>query len=402
MNAPPESNPAIPASPVPAIGTDRHRLVDGLRGIALLGIVIVNVEFILQHPNIGWKGDTSSVDLVTQWIVTTFAVLKIYPLFALLFGYGLSVQLARSTKRGGTLGQRYARRMVGLVILGALHAVVFFPGDILVIYAAVGAIAYFLRRLPSSTLIRIAAVVYGTASVFWLVVGAAFAILGVSINEPASSESLAILSAGSFAQVVGYHLLTWPATALTLALLQGPAALACVLVGIALGRTDVFTNPTAYRGRAWRVLLIAGAIGVVGGALGATLSIGGGELAALGLMIGFAVAPAVCAAYIAALMLAWASLPTFATRLLQACGRMSLSVYLLQSVVLSTLAYGYGAGLFAELSPLAGVNLAVGVWLGLSLCAILWLRFARFGPAEWALRSFSYWRVQPLRSRRDS
>ncbi|QYH35128.1 DUF418 domain-containing protein [Salinibacterium sp. M195] len=399
MNAPAETAADSPVSSPQAITKDRHRLVDGLRGVALLGIVIVNVEFILQHPNAGWRGDTSTVDLVTQWFVTTFAVLKIYPLFALLFGYGLSVQLARVAQRGDTLGPRYARRMLGLVILGVLHAVLFFPGDILVIYAAVGTIAYFLRRLSSSSLIRIAIVVYATASVLWLMAGGALAIMDVPLDEPVSAESLAILTTGGFADVIGYHLLTWPATMLTLALVQGPAAFACVLVGIALGRTDILTNPGAYRGRARRVLLIAGSAGLIGGAVGATLSVNGGEFTALGLMVGFAVAPALCAAYVSALMLMWASLPQFVSRLLQASGRMSLSVYLLQSVVLSTLAFSYGAGLFGLLSPLAGVSLAVGVWIGLSLFAMLWLRFARFGPAEWMLRSLSCWRVQPMRDR---
>ena len=98
-------------------------------------------------------------------------------------------------------------------------------------------------------------------------------------------------------------------------------------------------------------------------------------------------------------VLAWPRVPRILMNRLQSPGRMSLSVYLLESVALSTLAYGYGLGLFNVLSPLRGVVLAAGVWAGLCLFATCWLRFVRFGPAEWALRSFSYWRLQSLRDR---
>lgn len=76
---------------------------------------------------------------------------------------------------------------------------------------------------------------------------------------------------------------------------------------------------------------------------------------------------------------------------------MSLSIYLLESVVVSTLSYGYGAGLFGEVGALESIPLSLGIWLALSFGAIFWFRFARFGPAEWALRTFTYLRRQPLR-----
>jgi uncharacterized protein len=78
---------------------------------------------------------------------------------------------------------------------------------------------------------------------------------------------------------------------------------------------------------------------------------------------------------------------------------MSLTVYLAQSIVATTLAYGYGFGLFGDIGPLEGLALSVALWLALCFASLLWLRFARFGPFEWLLRSFTYRRMQPLRAR---
>jgi len=193
----------------------------------------------------------------------------------------------------------------------------------------------------------------------------------------------------------------WTTALGILMLLQGPAAFAFVLAGIVLGRTDILSSPLAHRAQARRTLLIAGPVGVITAAAGATLYISGAELTGPGFAIGFLAAPAISVAYVALLLLLWPVLPGAISRLLQAAGRMSLSVYLLQSVVLSTLSYGYGLGLFSQLSPLPGTVLAISVWLALSLFSLAWLRVARFGPAEWVLRSVSYGYPQPLLRRRE-
>lgn len=374
----------------------RDQLVDGLRGLALLGIVIVNVEFIMQHADIGWSKNTSAVDLAVRWFVVTFGELKIYPLFALLFGYGLAAQFDRALATGSPLRVRYARRMIALVILGAVHAVLFFPGDILIVYAAAGTIVFLMRRLPSASLIRAAVVIYAVASGVWLLVGTALALSGSSLDEPTSDAIAHTLADGSFGEVVNQHLTDWPTTLFFLALIQGPAAIAFMLAGMALRRTDILANPTRHRAAARRALIIVGPLGLIIGGIGAVLAIRGVEFGGLGFAISFLAAPPLSLAYVAALMLGWNRIPTRVRHLLQAAGRMSLSIYLLESVALSTLSYGFG--LLGRLSPLGGVLLAISVGVALSIFASAWLRCARFGPAEWVLRSVTYWRIQPFRT----
>jgi uncharacterized protein len=390
-----------PGGQAPTLLRDRHTLVDALRGAALLGIVIVNVEFIFQPAAVGWGEYTSTTDVIARWLVAAFAQLKIYPIFALLFGYGLSVQINRARKTGTEIGRRYSRRMGALLLLGIAHAVLFFPGDILVIYAFVGALAFLLRKRSSPFLLRLAIAVYGIAATVWVLLGFLAFFEGADFREQPSAASIQILTDGSFGTVIGNHLMDWTTALVLLVLVQGPAAFAFVLAGIILGRTDILSSPLSHRAQARRTLLIAGPIGVITSAVGATLYISGAEMTGLGFAIGFLAAPAISVAYVAFLLLVWPVLPGALLRLLQAAGRMSLSVYLLQSVVLSSLSYGYGMGLFGQLAPLPGTLLAVSVWMTLSLFSLAWLRVARFGPAEWVLRSVSYGHPQPLLRRRE-
>ncbi len=378
--------------------SQRHRLVDALRGCALLGISLVNVEFIVQHADIGWGAADTTVDLAIRWAVIALGQLKIYPVFALLFGYGLAVQLDRAAERGSRLGRRYARRMLGLVILGLGHALLFFPGDILVLYAVVGAAAYPLRRLSSRTLLRVAATVYAVAAALWLTAALVLMPVSEELTVPLPPEEITTLATGSFGDVVGVHSANWAETFGFLAVLQGPAAFAFFLAGVALGRTTMLSDPSSSRPLATRVLATIGLPALVVSMAAAALVLFGGSASLLGAAIGFAVAPAMALTYLAALSLLLAPGTGRFGQLLQAGGRMSLSVYLAQSVVLSTLSYGYGAGWFGVIGPGAGVALATVVWLGLLLFSAGWLRFFRFGPAEWLLRSLSYARWQRLRA----
>ncbi|MGB6005900.1 MAG: DUF418 domain-containing protein [Ornithinimicrobium sp.] len=381
----------------PVRGVDRHHVVDGLRGCALLGIVVVNVEFILQHSDIGWSEHTSALDLAARWAIIAFGQLKIYPIFALLFGYGLSVQLSRSASVSNGLGRRYARRMAGLVVLGALHGILFFPGDILLLYGVVGAACYPLRRLSSTALLAIAATVYAAASAVWLTVAIALLVEPVQLAGEVSATELAAYASGNVGDVLAQHVGAWPETAGFLFVVQGPAVCAFFLIGVVLGRTDVLRNPRAHALRLRRVALTCAILGTAVAGIGAALALFGGVAAPVGLAAGLVAAPVLACAYVAALALLLSARKVRGSGLLRSSGRMSLSVYLAQSVVLTTLAYGYGGGLFGHLGPVSGVVLAVCVWAALAGCSVLWLRYARFGPAEWALRSLSYARVQPLR-----
>jgi uncharacterized protein len=119
----------------------------------------------------------------------------------------------------------------------------------------------------------------------------------------------------------------------------------------------------------------------------------------LAFIAAFASPIALSLAYIAGMTLAW---PGLARRLpwlaagMQSAGRMSLSNYLAQSLILTSLFYGYGLGWFDRVGPLAGLALALVIYASQLVCSVLWFSYFRFGLVEWLWRSLTYWRVQPL------
>ena len=94
----------------PTAAGERHGFVDALRGFALLGILVVNIEFIVQPSELGWKSYEGGFDEVVRWLVVALGQTKVYPLFALLFGYGLALQLRKADAAGSDLWPRYRRR----------------------------------------------------------------------------------------------------------------------------------------------------------------------------------------------------------------------------------------------------------------------------------------------------
>jgi uncharacterized protein len=181
---------------------------------------------------------------------------------------------------------------------------------------------------------------------------------------------------------------------------QGPSALAAALAGVVLGRGDLLARPDRHRVLARRVLVRTAPLGLLGGALAATFLVAGERDDAAGVIgfgLQFAFAPLLTVAYVAGLALLIGAAPRGPAALLESGGRMSLSVYLLESVVAATLAAGYGAALYGDVGPAAGLALSVAIWGALMVASHAWLRVARFGPFEWLLRSFTYGRAQPLR-----
>lgn len=123
--------------------------VDALRGFALLGILVVNIGYMastyhgsgLEDP-----GFASPLDGAVRWFVTVFFEAKFFLLFSFLFGYSFTLQLDSAERSGARFAPRFLRRLAGLFVLGALHAVLLFPGDILTMYAVLGLILLAARR----------------------------------------------------------------------------------------------------------------------------------------------------------------------------------------------------------------------------------------------------------------
>jgi len=179
--------------------------------------------------------------------------------------------------------------------------------------------------------------------------------------------------------------------------------LALFLLGIFFVRIALFVerdrNPGAYK-----TMVLSG---LVGGLLlemvgGAAQQMGGGHTAAIWVtLVGFNIGiPALSMAYAGSVALACGRLPGSRVILwLAALGRTALTNYVGQSIIFGLLFYSYGLGLFGELSGTEALLLALPILIAQVLLSVAWLKLFRFGPLEWAWRTLTYGRLQPIRKR---
>ena len=388
----------------------RLAAIDALRGFALLGILLVNqaafrsgVAGMMPGGGLGAAGwRTTAIDAAIQWLVAGKFIL----IFAFLFGWGVHTQAARGEGFRG----RYLRRLLGLLLLGVVHATFFFAGDILAVYALLG---FFMLRpvrrdWPVRKLVRSAAILLAVQAVILLGLAAMVAAVpgdDVSLVEQAR-RSAEIYRTGDFWSVTTHRLGEFAAFALlaTLAML-GWGLLAMFRLGLAAAKTFAQGGLEAMRPTARRLLwpaLIGGlAANGVCAALAASLP---EPWASSALLAQIALsAPILSLGYLAAAVL-MLSTPA-GERLMSAlgtAGRMSLSIYVGQSVIMSLLYHGYGLGLASSISSAGSVLVCLVVYAALIAFSRLWLSVFRIGPLEWVLRSFTEWRWVALRPRSDA
>jgi len=379
------------------VSQKRQILPDQLRGFALLGIVVVNLPF-LAVSNVGiWELEFSNIsDKVVAFLIVALAQGKFYLLFAFLFGYSLSLTLnGKSTNRV----RRYLRRLVGLALLGIGHAYLFFIGDILMSYAVLGLILLFFIRRSTRTILVASAFSYTIgllllALVFFETLGAKNSTGGFISNPTALDTALK----GTFLDSVAGRAHALPEAILVQLVINCFPAMSMFLLGLAAGRVGLLSDPAKNK-TLWRKCVIVGVlVGLPAGITSAWLALvpddPTGVNAIAGVVVGFALAPALTAGYVG--VIALVSHRHFMSYA-EPAGRMSLSGYLGESILLATIFCGWGLGLFGVLSLTHALFVALGVWIALELFAKQWLRTFAYGPFEWILRSWSSLQVATFR-----
>jgi len=382
------ASPTLPDAPT----APEARLVtlDILRGIALLGIFIVNMLF-FSGPY-GYFGATAAQNELEQWLegfVRIFAQGAFYSLFSFLFGLGLALQL----RRGRAALPRFRRRLFVLLLIGLVHATLIWYGDILLTYAAGGFVLTFFAFRRSRVVVAWALVFFVLSSTAYLTAYD----LGLAgrapwLNLRAFSE---VFGSGTYLEVVRYQAqLVWREILNLPSFL--PTVLWLFLLGLLAGRSGLFERPN--RRVWWGILLAALPVALIfkgfyaywyitetynPSSVGYSFAIGG---------------PALMFVYLALLTLLLQR-PTWARRLalFGLAGRMALTHYLTQSVVCTLLFNAYGLGYFNELRLSVTLPLVLVIFALQVLFSRFWLARFRFGPAEWVWRSLTYGARQPLR-----
>lgn len=364
---------------------DRNGAVDALRMVALVGICVVNLPFLALPPGAMFAPADPGADAVAQFLVAWLVQGKVFLLFSFVFGWGVHVQERAAERAGAGFAGRYRRRLAGLAVLGALHAVLVFAGDILVLYALLGLAIWPFRTRSAAGLWRLARAMVPVA-----VIG--IGLLGVLLPAELPPEA-GPGQGGSFGEAVLWRLGAWPETFVFLLLFQGPLAFGAFAAGIAAARVGLFEEGSPHRERLGRALPLLLGLGLplnlaYAMAVGGMLS-GEDGLLALAAFAGLGLgAPLLAAAYLS-LILSWSEGLRLPDGLVQA-GRNSLSVYVLQGIVAGAIFGGYGVGLFGQVGQAGLAALAVAVALVAMAAVGIWAaRFGR-GPLEAMLRAATY------------
>jgi uncharacterized protein len=409
----------VAASPLAA--GERLVALDVVRGFALLGILLMNVEFFLRPVQalvLGREQWPQAVDRAAGWLVAAFVQGKFYILFALLFGMGFAIQLERWGRDGGPFAGRFLRRMAGLAAIGLLHATLIWYGDILFSYALIGVALLAFRRTPVRRLpawglaLVVVPLLVGTA-LRWQTGRSAERATGGGPAAQARAEYLAGVRAGA-AEAERVYRSGTPAEIQVQrvedARLQfgffpffAPGVLGIFLLGAWFVRAGVVADPEAHAAllrRLTRTGLALGApLAVAAMHLGADAGQADVSPHALGGHVVMQAASLLLGLAYFAGLLRIARRPGWVSRLapVAAAGRMALSNYLLQSILVTALAYGWGLGLYGRVPRATQLLLALAVW-GVNLAVShWWLARFRFGPAEWLWRSITYGRLTPAR-----
>ena len=398
----------------PVAETARIDSIDVLRGFALLGILVMNVQAFAM-PQSAYFNPTAYGDLegANLWVWLTgrmFFDQKFMTLFSMLFGAGIVLMAGRAEARGGA-GRVHYRRMGWLLVIGLLHAHLLWYGDILFTYAVCGMVVYPLRRLSPGRLVALGTTLLAIGSA--PSVGAGMSLpywpeeaLSALTDEawrptPEVIEAeLAVYRGGWLAQLPSR---SGDALALQTVLLIFWGlwrAGGLMLIGMALFKGDVFGARRSARFYAG-LIAAAVAVGLPLQAYGLSLDFARGWPVwsfFIGMQFNYWPSIAVSLGYVGLVMLACrnAALHRF-TRPLAAVGQTALTNYLLQTVLCTLVFYGHGLGWFGSVDRVGQLGVVATVWAVQLVASPLWLSRFRFGPAEWAWRSLTYGARQPLR-----
>lgn len=377
----------------------RIESLDALRGFALLGILVVNIQVFSGWGFLGAEGRESltwsKYDSDLLLILKVLAHDKFYSLFSLLFGYSF-MMLAH--KKGSAAAPYHLRRMLGLAIIGLAHNLLLWPWDILLLYALVGLLLTpFLNSSPKSLTLWAGALLLltGLARWYWLAFDPA-----QDWSERVTeiwSNTVPVMSGGQYLEVVQANLQLLLANTMDrLEDLRPVRVMAMFLLGAAAARLKLAEPESGHRKLlGFSVLLIL--------PLALTLAIVEQMVSQASFFeqLSFVVAetlagPLTAIGYASLLILWWngrglASSWTCAA--FAPAGRMALTNYLAQSAVCVPLFYGFGLGLFAEWSLTKSLWFCAALFLAQLILSHIWLSFFRQGPLEWLWR----WQIQGSR-----
>ena len=402
----------------------RYISLDAMRGFAVMGILAMNIisfampEWAYITPA-AYGGD-SLADKIAWFFAFIFIDGKMRGLFSLLFGASLMLVIDRAVAKGESAAQVHCRRMAWLAVFGLAHYFFIWFGDILFLYAIIGMIAFRFRNWKPERLVKIACIIFAVGLALWGIQFGALQIFQYFATRPDATADMArqfrelmdsadlafniapdlALHRGSYAAITIDRLDEW-STPLILVVQSIGETLPLMMIGMAMQKSGFMTgNWEAIDYRRWvmRMLPVGLLLTLVLGVW--IVAVDFDRITALAVFFFWGAIPRIMltVGYAAVLILIiqrYQNHPMLAR--VAATGRAAFSNYLGTSIVMTTIFYGYGFGLFGHVGRAGLWVFVLGAWAVMLLWSKPWLMKFHYGPLEWLWRSLARGQLQEMR-----
>ncbi|MGG3494660.1 DUF418 domain-containing protein [Peribacillus simplex] len=376
--------------------------IDILRGLAILGIFLVNMPSFhspllyidgAERWSEGWDG-------ILYRFSDVAAQASFYPLFAFLFGFGAVILAIRSEEKGISFPILFTKRLGFLLVLGCIHAFFIWHGDILINYAVFGFAFLFFYKMKGRTLILLGSVCYVLP---FAILGSLFLIMGIfdregmemTTDSAMMKQSLEVYQSGTFTEIMTQRALDWymvnnPFNAIILFLSIFPF----FLIGAGVAKQGFLQNINQYKRQLKAILIVSLLLGLPIKILPYVTVYHFGTIFVQDYFGG----PLFTIFYITAIaLLAEQAGDSRLFRPLSYIGRMSMSNYLFQSIVCTAIFYSYGLGLYGSVSYTTGFVFLLALFCLQMLLSLLWMSLYKYGPIEYLWRFVTYGKKPVMR-----
>ena len=396
-------------SPPLGLGREGKRIeiLDIYRGFAIFGIFVVNIVIMnstFLNQDAFLEQFTGAFDVLAERLLQLFFYTKFFPIFSLLFGLGIAMQALRLQSKNIPLWPFFARRMLFLLLFGMLHIVLLWSGDVLHLYALLGILVVFLLKFPNKWLL--------TLSVFILIfpffdpilteiTGFLNFKLEVFLAGYTGASVNAIIQNGSYLKGIHLRLLEYLSNIPMLLGFLAPVALSMFLLGIYLGKKQIFDDLKSFLERI-KVPILAVALLTNMYRIAFLFYLPEYQIYRdfrpffIKIMVISDVVMGLFYLWIIGMIWYFTSLKNLLEPL-QYVGRMALSNYILQSVIGLFLFSSVGFGMYEGFNPSETFGIAVLVFFFQIVFSKIWLKYFRFGPLEWLWRCLTYRKYIPLK-----
>lgn len=385
--------------------------LDVLRGVALAGILIMNIQS-FSMPSAAYLNPTAFGDLsgINKWVWILSHILasgKFMSIFSILFGAGIYIFISNAMERGDHAARLHFGRMGWLLLFGMIHGYLLWSGDILVCYSLCGMVIWFFRKLSVKKLLQTALVFFIIPMVLSILSACSMPYWDkASIDEmlliwnPGAEiniQTIASMQGGWLEQmkVRVPHTLSMQTTVFYFE--TAWRVISMMLLGMYLLKTEVLT---AKLSRAFyiRMSFIGLTTGYGLAAIGIWLNFQNGWTLEYSMFLGnqynYVGSLAVALGYMGLIMLVVKSekFKSFIS-IFSKLGRSAFSNYIFQTLISTLIFYGCGFGLFGSVERKYQVLIVFGIWILQVILTSLWLNKYKQGPLEWLWRRLTYWKL---------